>query len=149
MAAAPPAGVHARGWGTFRPGRVHRGGRVTPVVDVTDDHPARAHPLPVDRDTTTPPAMAPAPVSALRSADVADLLELLADANSALAAELKAIAGSRRSLSQATVTRLERLLVQMRPAARVRQVLAGLDPQVLLAGAREWHRRTTGTGRPR
>jgi predicted component of type VI protein secretion system len=93
--------------------------------------------------------MAPAPVSALRSADVADLLELLADANSALAAELKAIAGSRRSLSQATVTRLERLLVQMRPAARVRQVLADLDPQVLLDGTREWHRRSTGTGRPR
>ena len=76
-------------------------------------------------------------------------MELLADANSALAAELTGIARSRRSLSQATVTRLERLLVQMRPAARVREVLADLDPQELLAGTREWHRRSTGSGRPR
>jgi hypothetical protein len=86
----------------------------------------------------------------LSSADIADLLDVLAAANTALTAELEAIAGSRRSLSQATVNRLEHLVAAMRPAARVREVLAQLEPMVLLAGAREWQRRRpVGTGGPR
>ncbi|MEP6562421.1 MAG: hypothetical protein ABJD68_15250 [Nakamurella sp.] len=79
--------------------------------------------------------------TALSSTQIADLLDILATANHALAAELDAIAGSRRSLSQATVARLEHLVNQMRPAAQIRQVLARLDPGELLAGAREWHSR--------
>ncbi|HYN73979.1 MAG TPA: hypothetical protein VES60_15875 [Nakamurella sp.] len=83
------------------------------------------------------------------SAEIADLLDVLAAANSALAVELEAISGSRASLSQVTVNRLEQLVEQMRPAAQVREVLAGLDPRVL-AGAREWHRRgPADIGRPR
>jgi len=77
---------------------------------------------------------------------IADLLHRLAGANHALAAELDAIAGSRRSLSQGTVDRLEHLVEQMRPAAQIRRILAELDPQELLAGAREWHRRRSGSG---
>ena len=37
----------------------------------------------------------------------------------------------------------------MRPAAQIRQILAELDPQELLAGAREWHRRRSGTAADR
>lgn len=72
---------------------------------------------------------------------IAELLHRLAGANHALAAELDAIANSRRSLNQSTVDRLELLLEQMRPAAQIRQFLAELHPQELLAGAREWQRR--------
>jgi hypothetical protein len=83
------------------------------------------------------------------SAEIADLLDVLAAANSALAVELEAISGSRASLSQVTVNRLEQLVEQMRPAAQAREVLAGLDPRVL-DGAREWHRRgPADIGRPR
>ena len=81
----------------------------------------------------------------MTSGQIADLLHRLAGANHALAAELKAIAASRRSLSQGTVDRLEHLVEQMRPAAQIRQILAELDPQELLAGAREWHRRRSGS----
>ena len=65
----------------------------------------------------------------MSSGQIADLLERLAGANHALAAELDAIAASRRSLSQSTVDRLEHLVEQMRPAAQIRQVLADLDPR--------------------
>ena len=82
----------------------------------------------------------------MSSAEVADLLDRLAGANHALAVELDAIGVSRRSLSQSTVDRLELLVEQMRPAARIRQLLSELDPQQLLAGAREWHRRRPGGG---
>ena len=95
------------------------------------------------------PAIAAAP-PVFSSADIADLLDVLAAANSALAVELEAISVSRASLSQVTVNRLEQLVEQMRPAAQVREVLAGLDPRVLLDGAREWHRRRPiDIGRPR
>jgi flagellar motility protein MotE (MotC chaperone) len=82
----------------------------------------------------------------MTSGQIADLLHRLAGANHALAAELKAIAASRRSLSQGTVDRLEHLVEQMRPAAQIRQILAELDPEELLAGAREWHHRRSGSG---
>jgi hypothetical protein len=82
----------------------------------------------------------------MTSGQIADLLHRLAGANHALSAELDAIAASRRSLSQGTVDRLEHLVEQMRPAARIRQILAELDPEELLAGAREWHHRRSGSG---
>ena len=81
----------------------------------------------------------------MTSAQIADLLQCLAGANHALAAELDAIADSRRSLSQGTVKRLEHLVARMRPAAQIRQILAELDPEELLAGAREWHRRRSNS----
>lgn len=124
----PPARTPFRGGSRelFPGAGVHRGGRPAPVGDVTH---AQAGGATATRST-------------LSSTDIADLLELLATANHALAAELDAIAASRRSLSQSTVTRLEHLVEQMRPAAQIRQVLALIDPVDLLAGAREWqHRR--------
>ena len=130
---------------TFFAGSVQRGGPGTPVVDVRDGRGTR------DRSagrgdaagTTSPPA-------AVGSADIADLLELLATANSAVTAELESITGDRRSPNRATVNRPEHLVERMRPAARVRQLLAALDPVVSAAGAREWHRRRpVGPGRRR
>jgi len=85
---------------------------------------------------------------AMTSMQVADLLQRLAGANHALAAGLDSIAASRRSLSQSTVDRMERLVEQMRPAAEIRQILAELDPQELLVGAGEWHRRWPATSSP-
>ena len=84
----------------------------------------------------------------MTSLQVADLFQRLAGANHALAAGLDSIAAGRRSLSQSTVDRLEHLVEQMRPAAEIRQLLAELDPQELLAGAGEWHRRWPATSSP-
>ena len=124
-------------------GSVQQGPPAAPVGDVKDRQGA-----PGRSPDGHVAATAAAPV--FSSAEIADLLEVLAAANWALAVELEAISVSRASLSQATVNRLEQLVEQMRPAARVREVLAGLDPRVLLAGAREWHRRRPiDGGRPR
>lgn len=84
----------------------------------------------------------------MSATQIADLLESLAAANTALAAELDAIGARRGSLSQSTVDRLDHLVQQLGPAARIRPVLAQLDPQDLLDGAREWCRRRTDPGRP-
>lgn len=130
---APPelrSGLRFRNSG---PASVHRSGPAAPVVDVSQAH-SRAERSGFDVATETHrPTMT--------SGQIADLLHRLGGANHALAAELDAIAASRRSLSQGTVDRLEHLVEQMRPAAQIRQILAELDPQELLAGAREWHRR--------
>lgn len=117
------------------PAGVHLGDRATPVIEVSHLHSA-------DRPG---PDAARAPLQAPPTAgQVAGLLDRLAGANQALAAELDAIAGSRRTLSQCTIDRLEHLVEQMRPAAQIRRTLAELDPVDLLAGAREWHRRRSG-----
>jgi len=142
----PPAGEpgDAEVPGISLAGRVQQGPPAAPVVDVKDKAGAPGR----SPDGHVAATAAAAPV--FSSAEIADLLEVLAAANWALAVELEAISVSRASLSQATVNRLEQLVEQMRPAARVREVLAGLDPRVLLAGAREWHRRRPiDVGRPR
>ena len=135
-----PAARFGIGGRTLLSRGVHPAGPAAPVSGVRNNQGA----------DPAPTGAGPAAPAVLSSADIADLLDVLAAANSALTNELKAIAGSRRSLSQATVNRLEILVAAMRPAARVREVLAELEPLVLLAGAREWHRRRpVGTGRPR
>jgi hypothetical protein len=73
---------------------------------------------------------------------VAEQLELVAGANAELALELTQISRRARGLSQATVERLAALVNRMRPAAAARTSLAGLDQATLLAGVREWQRRT-------
>ena len=120
------------------PARVHRSDPAAPVLDVSQAHSSVAR-SGLDVATRTHRAT-------MTSGQIADLLHRLAGANQALAAELDAIAASRRSLSQGTVDRLEHLVEQMRPAARIRQILAELDPEDLLAGAREWHHRRSGSG---
>ena len=140
----PPAGEpgDAEVPGISLAGRVQQGPPAAPVVDVKDTQGAPGRPPDGHVAATAAPAFS--------SAEIADLLEVLAAANWALAVELEAISGSRASLSQVTVNRLEQLVEQMRPAAQVREVLAGLDPRVLLDGARGWHRRRpSDTGRPR
>ena len=69
---------------------------------------------------------------------VADLLEEVAAAGGFLAAELDLIASSRAPVSEYTVLRLEALAARLRPAARMRARLGGLDPQLLVAGVRRW-----------
>jgi hypothetical protein len=128
----PPGPRDARRLGNSAPARVHRADSAAPVVDVSHAQSSAGRSGRAVTRTTSP---------ARSSGQIADLLERLAGANHVLAAELDAIAASRRSLSQSTVDRLEHLVEQMRPAAQIRQVLADLDPQELLAGAREWHRR--------
>ncbi len=94
-----------------------------------------------ESDLTTPTA----PHGPDSAEDVADLLELLAAANGRLRAELAALADSPAAVSQTTVGRLDALITQMRPAARVRAELAAIDHELLLAGAAVWVRRQ---GRP-
>ena len=69
---------------------------------------------------------------------VADLLQEVAAAGGFLAAELDLIASSRAPVSEYTVLRLEALAARLRPAARMRARLGGLDPQLLVAGVRRW-----------
>lgn len=69
---------------------------------------------------------------------VADLLEEVAAAGGFLAEELDLIASSRAPVSEYTVLRLEALAARLRPAARMRARLGGLDPQLLVAGVRRW-----------
>jgi len=127
-------------FGNSSPASVHGSDPAAPVVDMsqTPSSPEWSG-LDVAMETHRP---------AMTSMQVADLLQRLAGANHALAAGLDSIAASRRSLSQSTVDRMERLVEQMRPAAEIRQILAELDPQELLAGAGEWHRRWPATSSP-
>ncbi|HEY5151892.1 MAG TPA: hypothetical protein VIJ23_19180 [Mycobacterium sp.] len=122
------------------PATVHGGDPAAPVVDMsqTQSSPEWSG-VDVAMETHRP---------TMTSLQVADLLQRLAGANHALAAGLDAIAVSHRSLSQSTVDRMEHLVEQMRPAAEIRQILAELDPQELLAGAGEWHRRWPATSSP-
>jgi hypothetical protein len=82
--------------------------------------------------------LSPGPLTA---DDVADLLESVANAGGRLAAELDQIAACRAAVSQATVARLESLIVRLRPAAAMRAQLAVMDIELLMAGATVWAQR--------
>ena len=74
--------------------------------------------------------------------DIADLLSVVAQANSRLtASEVDRLLGSRAAVSGTTVDRLLRLADDLRPGAAARtelSALADLDTDVLLAGMSEW-----------
>ena len=73
--------------------------------------------------------------------DVADLLDVVARANSRLTSEVDRLLGSRAAVSGTTVDRLLRLADDLRPGAAARtelSALADLDTDVLLAGMSEW-----------
>ena len=73
--------------------------------------------------------------------DVADLLDVVAQANSRLTSEVDRLLGSRAAVSGTTVDRLLRLADDLRPGAAARtelSALADLDTDVLLAGMSEW-----------
>jgi len=69
---------------------------------------------------------------------VADLLDTMAMADQALAAELDRIGADRRRVCKATVVRLEQLLARVREGADTRAVLEGLDSTLLQDGALHW-----------
>jgi len=69
---------------------------------------------------------------------VADLLDTMAMADQALAAELDRIGADRRRVCEATVVRLEQLLARVREGADARAVLEGLDSTLLQDGALHW-----------
>ena len=82
--------------------------------------------------------------------DVADLLDVIAQANSRLTSEVDRLLGTRAAVRGTTVERLLRLADDLRPGAAARaelSVLADLDTDVLLAGMSEWllRRRSPGT----
>lgn len=73
--------------------------------------------------------------------DIADLLDVVAQANSRLTSEVDRLLGSRAAVSGTTVDRLLRLADDLRPGAAARTELsasADLDTDVLLAGMSEW-----------
>ena len=73
--------------------------------------------------------------------DVADLLDVVAQANSRLTSEVDRLLGSRAAVSGTTVDWLLRLADDLRPGAAARtelSALADLDTDVLLAGMSEW-----------
>jgi hypothetical protein len=69
---------------------------------------------------------------------VADLLDEVYAANGLLADEMDRILGSRAAVSQSTIDRFTRLADQLRPGARARAQLSGLDPCQVLAGTKVW-----------
>lgn len=69
---------------------------------------------------------------------VADLLDVVYQANGRMAAEVDRIIGSRAAVSQATIDRFTRLAADLRPGARARAELSDLDPDLLLAGTSVW-----------
>ena len=73
--------------------------------------------------------------------DVADVLDVVAQANSRLTSEVDRLLGSRAAVSGTTVDRLLRLADDLRPGAAARtelSALTDLDTDVLLAGMSEW-----------
>jgi hypothetical protein len=73
--------------------------------------------------------------------DVADLLDVVAQANSRLTSEVDRLLGSRAAVSGSTVDRLLWLADELRRGVAARaelSVLADLDTDVLLAGMSEW-----------
>ena len=82
--------------------------------------------------------------------DVADLLDVIAQANCRLTSEVDRLQGTRAAVRGTTVERLLRLADDLRLGAAARaelSVLADLDTDVLLAGMSEWllRRRSPGT----
>jgi hypothetical protein len=69
---------------------------------------------------------------------IADLLDEVYAANGLLADEMDRILGSRAAVSQSTIDRFTRLADQLRPGARARAQLSGLDPSWVLAGTKVW-----------
>jgi hypothetical protein len=73
------------------------------------------------------------------SADqVADLLDVVMDANSCIAVEAARIAESGEWVSQGMVERLTSLGQRLRPGAAARVRLGSVDPDLLLAGTSMW-----------
>lgn len=72
---------------------------------------------------------------------VADLLDVVSEANGRIAAEVDRIVGSRAAVSQGTVDRLTYLADELRPGAAARTQLSALDPSLLLAGTSVWLKR--------
>lgn len=73
--------------------------------------------------------------------DVADLLDVVAQANDRLAAEVDRILGTRAAVSDITVNRLVKLADELRPGAAARaelRALSELDTGLLLAGMSCW-----------
>jgi hypothetical protein len=70
--------------------------------------------------------------------EVADLLDMVADANRRVAAEVDRLAVSPVPVTPATVDRLSILAQQVQPGARARTQLSQLDPGLLLAGTSVW-----------
>lgn len=92
----------------------------------------RMHDQPSGRSDPLFPSPGLAPLS---PAQVADLIETLAQATSLLRAESRALAESRAALSTATIDRLVWLAAALRPGAAARAALATIPPQLLLDGA--------------
>jgi hypothetical protein len=73
--------------------------------------------------------------------DVADLLDVIAQATCRLTSEVDRLLGTRAAVSRITVERLLRLADDLRPGAAARtelSALADLDTDMLLAGMSEW-----------
>lgn len=86
----------------------------------------------------TQPMMAGQPITAN---EVADLFEALSLANARIAEALDQLVARPYPASAATVVELERMLERIRPAAAMRDRLATLSSDDLLAGAAVWDRR--------
>ena len=99
-----------------------------PVVSGTPERPTKAGVRPSVASRSDP----------CRVSDVAAWFALVASAEEALADELDWIGGCRAPVCAETVTRLERLLDQLRVAARVCGELAVLEPALLRAAGAVW-----------
>jgi hypothetical protein len=69
---------------------------------------------------------------------VADLLDEVYAANGLLAEGMDRILATRAAVSQATIDRFTRLADRLRPGARARAQLSGLEPSRVLAGTKVW-----------
>ncbi len=81
-------------------------------------------------------------------ADVAGRLDVMATADQALTDELDRVGAARRRVCQATVQRLEHLLVTVRPGADAREELDTLDTKLLRDGAVLWTQRRRAQSAP-
>lgn len=73
--------------------------------------------------------------------EVADLLDVVAQANDRLTSEVDRLLGTRAAVSDRTVDRLVQLADDLRPGAAARaelRQLADLDTGLLLAGMSQW-----------
>lgn len=75
------------------------------------------------------------------AAEIADEIDELAGGRDLLAAEVDLIAGTHGAVTGEMVQRLERLVVDLRPAAQADARLRGADPDVLRAGVIAWQQR--------
>lgn len=75
---------------------------------------------------------------------VAELLDEVDAADGLLADEMDRILGSRAAVSQSSIDRFARVADQLRPGARARAQLCGLDPSRMLAHTKVWLTRNRG-----